>query len=84
MSIIVGLLGVLIILRPGAESFTPYSVLAVLRMLGFAGRDLASRAAPSGLGVSVLGFYEFLAVLVAGVLYNFWEGAPLAVPHFAT
>ncbi len=59
ISVVVGLLGVLIILRPGAESFTLYSVFAVLGMFGFAGRDLASRAAPQALSTSALGFTGF-------------------------
>ncbi|KJZ19087.1 DMT family transporter [Loktanella sp. S4079] len=78
MAICVGLLGVLIILQPGSDSFTPLSILAVLGMLGFAGRDLASRAAPMSLGTAVLGFYGFLAVVAAGILYWFYEGMVLA------
>jgi drug/metabolite transporter (DMT)-like permease len=72
-AILVGLIGVLIVLRPGADSFSPLSILAVLGMLGFAGRDLASRAAPASLGTHVLGFYGFLAVVLAGALYALWE-----------
>ncbi|WP_254054672.1 DMT family transporter [Roseovarius sp. EL26] len=68
-----GLIGVLVVLRPAGDSFTMLSVLAVLGMLGFAGRDLASRAAPAALRTSVLGFYGFAALIVAGLLYGFWE-----------
>ncbi|WP_171175661.1 DMT family transporter [Ruegeria sp. HKCCD8929] len=82
-AILIGLIGVLIIIRPTGESFSPLSILAVLGMLGFAGRDLASRAAPATLGTDVLGFYGFLSIVVAGVLYSFWEGIAL-VPLTAT
>ena len=44
-----GFLGVMIILRPGAEGFSALSLLALIAMAGFAGRDLATRAAPLGL-----------------------------------
>lgn len=81
-AIIVGLIGVLVILRPGTDGFSLYSVFAVLGMLGFAGRDLASRAAPADLGTSVLGFYGFLAVVVAGFGYILWDGTALVAPEF--
>ncbi|MBU3028636.1 DMT family transporter [Paracoccus sp. XHP0099] len=74
-AILVGLAGVLIILQPGTEGFSMLSVLAVIGMIGFAGRDLASRAAPRSLATSVLGLYGFLSVAVAGVLFAIWQGA---------
>ena len=80
-AILVGLSGVLIILQPGAESFTPLSILAVLGMLGFAGRDLATRAAPKSLSGPVLGAWGFLMILIAGVGFSLWDFAPLAVPN---
>ena len=79
-AILVGLSGVLIILQPGAESFTPLSILAVLGMLGFAGRDLATRAAPKTLSGPVLGVWGFLMILIAGIGYSLWDFAPLVVP----
>lgn len=79
-AILVGLSGVLIILQPGAESFTPLSILAVLGMLGFAGRDLATRAAPKTLSGPVLGAWGFLMILIAGIGYSLWDFAPLVVP----
>ncbi|WP_300029205.1 DMT family transporter [uncultured Roseobacter sp.] len=79
-AIFLGLAGVLVIIRPGAESFTPLSLLAVLGMIGFAGRDLASRAAPATLSTDILGVYGFLAIVVAGLLYALWEmRAPVPV-----
>ncbi|WP_298850815.1 DMT family transporter [uncultured Ruegeria sp.] len=77
-AIFVGMIGVVVILQPTGDSFSLLSILAVLGMLGFAGRDLASRAAPATLGTEVLGFYGFLSIIVAGLAYRFWEGAPVA------
>lgn len=79
-AIFVGLIGVLIVLRPTADSFDAYSILAVLGMLGFAGRDLATRAAPVSLTTSVLGVYGFLAVVAAGSAFSLWQGAAFVVP----
>lgn len=75
MAIFIGLLGVGLILRPGSDSFSMLSLLAVLGMFGFAGRDLASRAAPASLSTNILGVYGFLAIVVAGGLYALWEQA---------
>lgn len=83
-AIFIGLAGVLVILQPGAASFTPLSLLAVAGMLGFAGRDLASRMAPASLGTAILGFYGFLALMAAGLLFALWEQAPFLSPDLAT
>ena len=83
-AILLGLAGVIIIIRPGTESFSLLSVLALLGMLGFAGRDLASRAAPASLGTSILGLYGFLSIAAAGALYSAWEGATFVYPDGTT
>lgn len=50
-------------------------------MIGFAGSDLASCAAPATLSTSILGLYGFLSIVVAGAMYSFWQGVPLAFPN---
>lgn len=80
-AIILGLIGVLIILQPGTDSFAPLSILAVIGMLGFAARDLASRAAPASLSTAVLGFYGFIALIIAGSAYALWQGVPFVWPQ---
>jgi len=80
-AVFIGLLGVVVIIQPSGDSFSILSVLAIFGMLGFAGRDLASRAAPVGLSTSILGLYGFLSVIVAGAVIFVWQGARLvAVP----
>ncbi len=74
-AILLGLVGVVVIVNPASSSFSVLSILAVFGMLGFAGRDLASRAAPQSLGTAVLGFYGFLAIVLAGALYRFWDSS---------
>lgn len=80
IAILVGLIGVVVILRPDGDSFSLLSTLAVVGMLGFAGRDLASRAAPASLTASILGFYGFLSIIVAGAIYAVWENAQFVWP----
>ncbi|MBS8260332.1 DMT family transporter [Roseibium polysiphoniae] len=82
-AIIVGLIGVMIVLRPGAEAFSALSILAVVGMLGFAGRDLASRAAPASISTNVLGFYGFVTIAAAGGVFYLWEGRALVMPSLA-
>lgn len=80
LAVALGLLGVLIVLQPASGDFSALSWLAVIGMLGFAGRDLASRAMPASVGTAQLGFYGFATVVLAGVLFGAWDGRPFAVP----
>lgn len=73
-AIMAGFVGVLIILRPGLDGFTPLSILAVLGMLGFAGRDLATRAAPKTLSNLTLGVYGFAMMVPTGAGLLAWTG----------
>jgi drug/metabolite transporter (DMT)-like permease len=68
----VGFLGVLLIIKPGANSFEPASMFAVLATIGFAGRDLGTRAAPKSLSSIQLGVYGFIMLPIAGVLAAMW------------
>lgn len=67
-AIAVGFVGVLMILRPGTDAFTATSIFAVLGMLGFAGRDLATRASPPSMSNIQLGVYGFLMLVIAGAI----------------
>ncbi len=84
VAICVGFAGVLIILRPGLSGFTPLSLLAVAGMIGFAGRDLATRAAPPVLSNLQLGVYGFAMMVPTGAaLLAFSGGAVVPGPTAA-
>jgi drug/metabolite transporter (DMT)-like permease len=83
-AVLAGLIGVLIVLQPAAEDFSALSMLTVIGMIGFAGRDLASRAVPKTLGTRHLGFYGFATVLIAGALYALWDGRPFVAPDVSS
>lgn len=83
-AILIGLAGVLIVLRPAGDSFSLLSLLAVVGMLGFSGRDLASRAAPATLSTNVLGFYGFLTIVIAGMAFALWEQPTFVLPGTKT
>lgn len=80
LAILIGLAGVVVIVQPGTDGFSPLSLLAVIGMIGFAGRDLASRIAPATIGTVLLGFYGFLSVVVAGVVYTLVQGEAFIFP----
>lgn len=73
-AILAGLAGVLVILRPGLAGFSAASLLAVAGLLGFAGRDLATRAAPRVLSNFQLGIYGFAAMVPTGAVLLVWQG----------
>lgn len=68
LAVIVGFVGVMIILRPWTGDFSPLSLLAVIGLIGFAGRDLATRAAPKGLSNRQLGTLGFAMLGLAGAI----------------
>ena len=72
IAIFSGLLGVILIIKPASDGFSPYVLFAVLGMLGFAGRDLGSKAASPKLSYHHLGFYGFIAVMSAGIIFSVW------------
>lgn len=65
-AITAGFAGVLLILRPGLDGFTLLSLVTVAGMIGFAGRDLATRAAPPALSNRQLGMIGMAMLAVAG------------------
>lgn len=79
LAVMLGFGGVLMILRPGAEGFGLLSLLAVIATLGFAGRDLATRAAPAALSWRQLGVLGFAMLILAGLIALPF-GAPPVLP----
>jgi drug/metabolite transporter (DMT)-like permease len=72
-----GFTGVLVILRPGLEGFDAMAILAVIGLLGFAGRDLATRAAPLALSNAQLGVAGFAVLGLSGLIILGVQGGPV-------
>lgn len=68
LAIIAGFVGVMLIIRPGLAGFDVLSLLTVIGLIGFAGRDLATRAAPPALSNMQLGVAGFAMLTLAGVI----------------
>ncbi|GAD56536.1 DMT family transporter [Limimaricola cinnabarinus] len=79
-AICVGLFGVLLVIRPGAEGFTPLSLFAVLGTIGLAARDLASRRVPRSISSLKLSTYAFLILVPVGYLMVVVAGEALVWP----
>ncbi|MEP2920461.1 DMT family transporter [Sulfitobacter sp.] len=75
-AVIVGFLGVLLIVRPGSDSFTPLSLLALGAVIGLATRDVATRKIPKTLSTMQLSYLGFLALLPAGTMLMVLTGTP--------
>ena len=74
-AIIIGFFGVLLILRPGFESFMPASLLAVIATILLAVRDLATRTMKFEISTTTVSIYAFLAMGISGFI---------AMPFFST
>ena len=77
LAVVLGFVGVLMILRPGADGFGILSLLAVIATLGFAGRDLATRAAPVSMSHRQLGVLGFTMLIVSGLIALPFGGPPM-------
>ncbi len=76
-AILIGLAGVLVILRPGLAGFNPATIWVIVAMLGLALRDLATRAAPEGLNNLQLATVGFFALVPTGVLITLFTVPPV-------
>jgi len=78
-AVIVGFFGVLLILRPGFESFMPASLLAVIATVFLAVRDLVTRAMRIEISTTTVSMYAFLACGISGfIAMPFYS--PMVIP----
>lgn len=76
-AIIVGLMGVILIIRPGMESFQVLSLLALGAVFCLALRDLATRRVPPTISSMQLSFLGFIVVIPSGLFMIWVTGTPL-------
>lgn len=79
VAIIVGLLCVLLILRPGMDGFDPNALVAVGGMLGLSVRDLATRRVPKSITSLQLSTFGYAILIPLGLILTLPRGiAPMA------
>lgn len=83
-AILFGFMGVLLIIKPGLSGFDPLSILALIGMLGFAGRDLATRAATPELSNIQLSVYGFFILIPTGLAMLFYTGGAVVPDALST
>ncbi|MEM9437906.1 MAG: DMT family transporter [Pseudomonadota bacterium] len=85
LAILVGFLGVLLIVQPGGNSFSVYSLYAIAAVVVITGRDIASREMSSEVPSLMAAFVGALGVMIFGALGSTTETwAPLtAMSAFA-
>jgi drug/metabolite transporter (DMT)-like permease len=83
-AVALGFVGVLMIIRPTPSGFDASAIFALLGMIGFAGRDLATRTSPPDMHPAQLGILGFGVVSFAGIVIMAFEpGAPSLPSPFA-
>jgi drug/metabolite transporter (DMT)-like permease len=80
LAIAVGFAGVLLVLRPSGAMIAPTALFAVVATLGFAGRDLATRASKPSVTNAQLGTLGFAVLILAGLTIQSVAQTPLTVP----
>ena len=77
-AISVGFMGVLMIIRPGLDGFSPLSLFAVGGVFGLALRDISTRKIPQTLSSMQLSFLGFVVLVPAGFAMLWLTDQPLA------
>lgn len=80
LSVGLGFLGVLLILRPGTVSFQPASLLAVVGVAGLALRDLITRRVPAHVSSDQLSAAAYALFVPGGILLTLIWQQPLVAP----
>ncbi|QUJ75709.1 DMT family transporter [Sulfitobacter albidus] len=82
LAIVVGLCGVLLIIRPGAEGFNQWSLYALAAVLGVTARDLITRRlSPAAPGLSVTLGTSFAVTAAAGLASLTEAWAPIGAQN---
>ena len=79
-AVVVGLAGVLLIIRPGMADFEPLSLLALLAVFALAVRDIATRRAPPEISSMQLSFLGFVAIIPGGIGWMWVMDTAYVVP----
>lgn len=79
LATVIGLIGVLLIIRPSPQGVEPGVLLALLGMLGLAARDLTVRKVPQSVPSLMLATYGFASIIPAGAAMMLFGAAPQSI-----
>lgn len=80
LAVCIGFAGVLLIIRPGVDSFDVFSLYAVAAVIGMSMRDIGSRLSPASISAPMLALYGAMTFVVIGAVMMLFDGAK--VPTF--
>lgn len=81
LAILVGFGGVLLIIRPGLDTFDTNSLFAVLGVIGLGIRDLATRNIPKTTSTMQISFLAFILLIPTGLIMLHFTGGDLTIPN---
>lgn len=84
IAILIGLIGVLIVLRPFGTAFQPAALFAVMGVIFMSARDLATRQIKKNISTLQLSVIGFMATVPAGILGLTLSGAAPTMPSGQT
>ena len=68
-----GIFGMILIVKPGTETFNIHTLFAVIGVIGMTVRDIGSRLAPKRIKSEFMAFYASMMVIPLGVLIILFE-----------
>lgn len=80
LAVVIGLGGVLLIIRPGLQGFDANSLFAVQGVIGLAIRDLATRRIPATITSRQLSTYAFAVIVPTGTVVLWLGGTGMVMP----
>lgn len=73
-AVLVGLVGVMIIIRPGTEGFGVWALLGIVAVLGVSLSDLTTRTMSQSLPTVTVAFVTAFSVMAAGGIWSVFQG----------
>ena len=80
-TVVLGFIGVLLIVQPGADGFEAASLWAVFSMIGLSARDLTTRMTPPDMASTSLAAYSATAALPFSMAWIWLEGDTFLPPE---
>ncbi|MGR3494267.1 DMT family transporter [Citreimonas sp.] len=82
-AIAVGLVGMLLVIRPFGAEFSGWELFAVMGVVGLAARDLVTRLSPESIPSLAISTWGFMAIIVPGLALLIFEAKPMTAEPLA-
>lgn len=77
LAVAIGFAGVMLIIRPGVESFDAFSLYALVAVIGMSMRDVGSRLSPASISASMLALYGAMTFVLIGLVMMWFGGVEM-------